>query len=110
MGQQGGFGVVAVQDDDQVVVGGLKLPDQGQEPPVAAGIGENPRHMGIMGQERAEHPVGQDLQFPGRKSLLQGPDGRGGEQRVPQGGGADEQDPPDIPRGPVRSGAGAAAA
>ena len=38
-----------------------------------------------------------NLQFPGREPRLQGPDGRGGKERVPQGGGADEQDPANLP-------------
>ena len=97
MGQEGGFGVVAVEDDDQVVGSKAQVPGQGEQPPVAAGVGINPAHMRIMGQESPEHPVGQNLQFPGREPLLQGPDGRGGKQRVPQGGVADEQDPPDTP-------------
>ena len=59
-----------------------------------------------MRQDGAEHPVGQDLQFPGGIALLQGPDGRGGKERVPQGGVADEQDTPDRPKVHIGQGPG----
>src|SRR5208337_433518 len=91
----GGLGVVAVQDDDQVVAPASQFPDQPEEPESAAGVGIEPGQVGVMGQQRPKDPVAQDFQLPGRKTLLQGPDGRGGEQGVPQGGGADEQHPPD---------------
>ena len=83
-----------------------QFPDQPEQPAVAAGIGPDPGHVRVMGQQRAEDPVAQDLQLPVGIALFQGADGRGGEHGVPQGGGADEQDPPDLGRVEFRQGPG----
>ena len=95
MRHQGGLRVVAVQDDYQVIAPAPQFPDQPEKLEPPSGVGIVPGQVGVMGQQRPENPVPQNIQLPGRKTLLQGPDGRGGEQGVPQGGGTDEQHPPD---------------
>ena len=61
-----------------------------------SGVGPDSVNMGVMSQQGPEALVGQHLHDPGRKGFFQGRMAGVENRVIPQGGGADEQDPPDF--------------